>query len=288
MTRILSWNIQNGLSPAGGISLPRIAEVIAAMGSPEVICLQEVSRGLALAGAQDAPDQIAELADLFPAYEIVFGVAVDALAADGNGRWQYGNAVLSRLPLLRVAHHPLPRPAVDGVRHMHRQASEVVVAGRSGPLRIVNLHLEFHSDLQRQAQIDRLREIHRETLEGQRMPPRVDPAGPYQSVASSVDSVICGDFNMLHDSNEYRRLLAPLAGESQPFHDAWEIVFPERPHDPTCGIYDREQWPEGPHCRDFFFVTGNCVETVRDLRVDTATDASDHQPLILELADAPS
>lgn len=285
MTSILSWNIQNGKGQDGRISLARIADVVVGMGTPDVICLQEVSRGLQLGVDAAMPDQIAELSKLFPEYEIVFGVAVDALCTNMQGRWQYGNAVLTRLPLLSVSKHPLPRPGVTGVRHMMRQATEVVVADPAGPLRIVNLHLEFHSVVHRMAQVDRLRDLQREALEEKELPPRTDTVGPYQPIARPVDAVFCGDFNMLRDSEEYRRLLSPLGAEARPFHDAWELVHPDIPHDPTCGIYDHDQWPDGPHCRDFFFVAGECVTVVSDMRVNTKTDASDHQPLIIELSD---
>ena len=288
MTSVLSWNIQNAKGVDGKVSLPRVAEVIAAMGTPDVICLQEVSRGLTLTADAGAPDQIAELSDLFPAYEVVFGVAVDALCPNTNRRWQFGNAVLTRLPLLSVLSHPLPRPGVPGKRHMRRQATEVVVKDSAGPLRVVNLHLEFHSTLHRMAQLDRLRELQREVLEQQKLPPLADADGPYQPVPRPRDGVLCGDFNMVFGSAEYQRLTAPLEGETRPFHDAWELAHPGRPHDPTCGIFDRAQWPEGPHCRDFFFVYGNCVRGTSNIRVDTGTDASDHQPLMLELFDSRS
>ena len=81
-------------------------------------------------------------------------------------------------------------------------------------------------------------------------------------------------------------MLAPIDDEARPFVDAWPLIHPQISHAPTCGVHDRVQWPEGPHCRDFFFLAGACAETARDLRVDTVTDASDHQPLLLELADA--
>ena len=106
MTRILSWNIQNGKGCDGRISLERIAEVIAAMGSADVICLQEVSRGLELEAGVAAPDQVAELEQLFPGYEIAFGVAFEARSSDAGTRWQYGNAILTRLPLrMMLSHH---------------------------------------------------------------------------------------------------------------------------------------------------------------------------------------
>ena len=287
MTRILSWNVQNGKGCDGVVSLERIANVIADMGRPDVLCLQEVSRGLRLTRDAEAPDQIAELVRLFPDYEVTFGVAVDALSLHENRRWQFGNAVLTRLPLLSRSFHTMPRPADAGVRHMTRQATEVVVATTRGPLRIVNLHLEFHSPVQRLAQVDRLRDLQEEALEERRLPPHVDATGPYQQVVRPADSVFCGDFNMVYGSEEYERLLAPLGSDAYPFRDAWTVVHPGRVHEPTCGIYDHAQWPNGPHCRDFFFLNGNCVAALKAVRVNGETNASDHQPVLLELSNDP-
>jgi len=285
MIQILSWNIQNGKGVDGEVSLKRIADVIDAMGPPDVICLQEVSRGLALPGCDGKPDQVAELSALFPGFETIFGAAVDSGAPGGGERWQFGNALLTRLPVLSLLCHILPRPAARGIRHMTRQATETTLAGDSGPLRIVNTHLEYHSLTQRLAQVDRLRDLQREAMEQRSDPPEVRPDGPYSAVPRPVDALLCGDFNMMLGSEEYRRLLAPLAGAETPFEDAWRIVHPGRDHDPTCGIFDRVQWPQGPHCRDVFFVAGDCARRLRDLKVDTATAASDHQPLMLSLAD---
>lgn len=288
MTRVLSWNVQNGKGCDGRISLERIAAVIDSMGAAEVICLQEVSRGLMLEPGVAAPDQPAELAGLFPDYEVIFGVAFETLTPDTPGRWQYGNAILTRLPPLLVMSHPLPRPGVENQRHMTRQATEIVVADASGPLRIVNTHLEFHSSLHRQVQIERLRELQREAIEEAAMPPLTSAAGPYRQAARPVDALYCGDFNLLPGSVEYQHLLAPLDGHGRPFVDAWTMLFPERPPGPTCGIHDLEQWPEGPHCRDYFFAAGRCIDALHQLRVDTRTDASDHQPLLLELGERSS
>lgn len=69
---------------------------------------------------------------------------------------------------------------------MTRRATEVVVRDGVGPLRIVNLHLEFHSILGRLAQVGSLRELHREVLEKQKLPLLTDAVGPYQSVTLRV------------------------------------------------------------------------------------------------------
>ncbi|MHA1599706.1 MAG: endonuclease/exonuclease/phosphatase family protein [Alphaproteobacteria bacterium] len=291
MTLILSWNIQNGIGADGVMSLERIAAVIKAMGEPDVICLQEISRHLALFEGGAAADQIAEISALFSGYTVIFGAAIEAAhdgaAHDGaDPRWQYGNATLTRLPVLSVFRHALPQPADGGVKHMARQATEITVATAQGALRVVNTHLEFHAAKQRRAQIERLRDIHHEIASSMRAPPKNDTAGPYQALARPEDCVMCGDFNMETDFDEYGAMLAPLAEGAAPFHDAWRIVHPERPHDPTCGVHDHNQWPQGPHCRDFFFVTDKIARVAQDVIVDTKTNASDHQPLMLRLAEA--
>ena len=61
---------------------------------------------------------------------------------------------------------------------------------------------------------------------------------------------------------------------------SWEIMHPGAPHAPTLGVFDREQWPEPLAC-DFVFVTGDLARRVREVRVNSDTDASDHQPVLL-------
>ena len=128
MTQILSWNIQNGKGVDDTISLARIASVIKEMGDPDVICLQEVSRHMPLGnGERASPDQVAEISDLFPDHEAMFGPAVEGSSAEGAPRWQFGNVTLTRLPVLSAFQHALPQPSEPGLRHMARQAIETTL-----------------------------------------------------------------------------------------------------------------------------------------------------------------
>ena len=265
MTVIVSWNIQNGKGVDGKISLERIASVIRAMADPDVICLQEISRNLALDDSARKPDQIAELRALFPGYAVSFGAAVET--GDALGNWQFGNATLSRLPVLSVFRHALPQPAQPGIRHMPRIAIESNLTTPTGPLRIVNTHLEYHSAAQRLAQIGRIVEIDREVLANREQPPAFPAAGPYVDVGRAAPTVTCGDFNMQPYSDEYRKMLAPAPGHPG-LRDAWAVLHPDAPHDPTCGVHDHVQWTEGAHCRDFFFVTEHLAGSVRRISVD--------------------
>jgi hypothetical protein len=41
---------------------------------------------------------------------------------------------------------------------------------------------------------------------------------------------------------------------------------------------------DGPDCRDFIFVTEDIADRVRQAAVGVATAASDHQPVLIEIA----
>lgn len=275
MTAILTWNIQCGLGCDGRVDLARIARVAAAMGEADVLCFQEVARNdPAIAGGAD---QVAELQALFPRHVAFFGAALDR-AGTGTQRRQFGNLLLSRLPVLQIYLHLLPQPAAGGIKHMQRQAIEVVVETRAGALRVVTTHLEYYSVAHRAVQIERLRALQAEVADNEAGPPKA-AASPYDPVPRPASLVLCGDLNFLPHENEYRALFAP------PLLDAWRVARGSEPHPPSTGLYDRRQWPMGGHCRDYFAVTPDVAQRVAEVAIDTATDASDHQPLRLALRD---
>jgi endonuclease/exonuclease/phosphatase family metal-dependent hydrolase len=275
MTSILTWNIQCGRGCDGRFDLARIALVARAMGDSDVLCFQEVARNDPQ--YDGGADQLARLQALFPGYQAFFGVALDRAGAGGDRR-QFGNLLLSRLPVLQVFHHLLPHPAEAGIKHMQRQAIEAVVATPAGPLRVVTTHLEYYSAAHRAAQIERLRALQAEVAENEARPPK-PAASPYDPVPRPAALVLCGDLNFLPKDEAYEALFAP------PLLDAWRSARGDEPHPPSTGLYDRRQWPMGGHCRDYFAVTADVAQRIADVAIDTATDASDHQPLRLALRD---
>jgi endonuclease/exonuclease/phosphatase family metal-dependent hydrolase len=270
VTAILSWNVQNGRGCDGVIDLARSARVAGSMGEADVLCLQEIARHDPTYG--DAADQVAELAGLFPGFEAIFGPALV------RGERQYGNMILSRLPVLQVFNHLLPHPAEGGIKHMQRQAIEAVVRTRAGPLRVVTTHLEYYSAAHRAAQLARLRGIQGEVALNEAQPAKSAPS-PYDPVPRPAALVLCGDLNLLPDDAEYRQLFQP------PLVDAWRATRPGEPDPLTTGLFDRVQWPKGGHCRDYFAVTPDVAARIVSVDMDAATDASDHQPLRLVISD---
>jgi endonuclease/exonuclease/phosphatase family metal-dependent hydrolase len=291
MTAIVTWNVQACRGVDGVVDPARIARAILLMGPVDVICLQEISRHDAEAEDGAPADQVAALIEQLPGFEAHFGAAIDratgahgdrATGADGR-RWQFGNLILTRLPAVQAFHHALPGPADGAHKHMPRQATEIVIAGRGRALRVMTTHLEYHSALQRAAQIDRLRELQAEALANHLAPPPDPGRGPFAAAPRPASLVLCGDFNFVAGDGHYQRMLAAGDDGAATLHDAWPACRGEAANDPTCGIFDRDQWPDGPHCRDFLFVTADVAGRIRSIDVDLDTDASDHQPIRLDL-----
>ena len=279
--KLVTWNIQWGLGCDGRIDLRRIVKTAKALCDADVFCFQEVSHGFAAHdGCQDQP---AVLAFLLPGYRAVFRPAVEKV--DENGKLQvFGNMVLSRLPVLEITSHMLPWPATD-CRSMQRQALEVLVQAPTGAMRVITTHLEYHSEIHRQAQIERLRAIHEESERRKQLAFEDRSDGAYRTSPQPVGTILCGDFNLGPDEPLYREILEPLSPGIPSFLDAWRIAQGPAPHPPTTGVADFKQWPQGPHCRDYIFVTENLADRVATVKVDVETTASDHQPVALELTD---
>ncbi|MGE0012688.1 MAG: endonuclease/exonuclease/phosphatase family protein [Azoarcus sp.] len=282
--RIVSWNIQWGRGADGRVALERTVAALHAIGDADVICLQEVAQCFPGLSGANAENGVAILSAAFPGYESVFGAALDV--PDGmGGRARFGNLLLSRLPLGQVFRHALPSPADADVPGMQRACIEAVVEGPRGPLRVLTTHLEYYSALQRGAQIERLRELHREAVAHARAPGVSKGANPaFRAWPRPVSAVLCGDMNCRPGTRDYAALFAPIAPEVPQWRDVWPLVNPGLPHAPTVGLHEAE-WPDEAFCCDFFGVSEDLAPSVAGFRVVSATTASDHQPVVLDLMD---
>jgi endonuclease/exonuclease/phosphatase family metal-dependent hydrolase len=282
--KLLTWNIQWGRGCDGRVDLDRIVEHARRCADFDVLCLQEVSAGHDNLPGCDGADQFQQLAQRLPGFEPVFGVASDVRGPGSTPR-RFGNLLLSRLPVLQVFNHLLPWPADDGVKSMQRVALEATLRTPLGLLRVTTTHLEYYSARQRAAQVDRLRELHAEASHQSRSNrPGQARHGPFEAVPRAGPAVLVGDFNFRPDDPEHGRLCAPIDPGTAAYVDAWTLAHPGRPHPPTVGVHDRTEYPGPPFACDFVFVSTDLASRVADLLVDESTDASDHQPVLLELA----
>ena len=140
------------------------------------------------------------------------------------------------------------------------------------------------ASLQRTAQIGRLRELHRDAVAHARLGRRGSAAdGPFDAVPRAMPAVLVGDFNYRPEQPEHALLQADIDAATPRLRDAWPIANPGVPHQPTVGVYDKQQWPDPAFACDFVCVSDDLVDRVRSVRVDATTAASDHQPMLLEL-----
>jgi endonuclease/exonuclease/phosphatase family metal-dependent hydrolase len=146
-------------SAGGGADLGRVVAALDRFSEFDVLCLQEVACGFNARDGSPLGDQFSSLAARLPGYSLSCATPLDTLAADGL-RCRMGTAVFSRYPVLQVLRHSLPWPADPAVMSMPRAALEVTLGTPNGPLRVLSVHLEYFSALQRRAQVDRLRALH--------------------------------------------------------------------------------------------------------------------------------
>ena len=92
--RVMSYNLHQGFDVHGSHGLENIAKVIQAE-DPDIIALQEVSRGWVVNGSVDMLVWLSQRLEM----DYVWGPAADPV---------WGNAVLSRLPIISSQNHRMP------------------------------------------------------------------------------------------------------------------------------------------------------------------------------------
>ena len=281
---LISWNVQWCRGCDGRVNPARISKVVKEMADVDVLCLQEVARNFPSLPGSAGENQYETLASLFPDYTVLKGVAIDVLAPHGDWR-EFGNAVITRLPVLQVYRRLLPWPADAAVPSMQRSAIEAVLETPSGPLRVTTTHLEYYSAKQRAAQVEALRDLQEEAAGHAAAPQPGKEGGPFQPVPRPASGILTADFNFRADDPMHARVQAPLGAGVPAYRDAWRLRHPDKAHPPTLGVHDKAQWPEQAFACDFIFVTEDLAGRVEDVVVNGDTDASDHQPVLLVLRD---
>jgi endonuclease/exonuclease/phosphatase family metal-dependent hydrolase/dienelactone hydrolase len=177
--RVLTYNIHHGQGVDGRVDLDRIAAVIRST-QPDIVALQEVDQHVARSGSVDQPAELARLT----AMQVVFG---GNLSLQGG---RYGNAILTKLPIL--CDQNLPLPSLDGAE----QRGLLIAQLRFGrhPLPVLATHLDHRRDDQ-----DRMA--------------GVKQINQWVAQFRSAPAILAGDINATRDS----RVLAQLA-------DHWSVA----------------------------------------------------------------
>jgi endonuclease/exonuclease/phosphatase family metal-dependent hydrolase len=285
--KFASYNVQYGIGMNGCFDPGRIADTIR---DADVIALQEVTRGFVANGHVDL---VACFADLLPEHFYVYGAPCDVLLSasveDGRRterRYQFGNMILSRRPILSTRHFLLPRSRTFDRLNMQRGALEALVDTPAGPIRVYSVHLDHVSPDERIAQIGYLKErVLNFIAEGGSLTCASQDGS--RELPLPDDFVVMGDFNMVPGSDEY------IAAVGRPdryygrslranqFVDALDRV--------GALSTDSYSWAEPPgegtvrmHL-DYGFINAGLVPRLRSAFVDNAASGSDHFPVWLEI-----
>jgi len=281
--KLVTWNVQWCRGCDGRVDPQRIVEHARAFADFDVLCLQEVAANFATLEGSSGEDQFAAIAAAMPGFTAVEGIAID-IGAPGGGRRRFGNLILSRLPVRWALRRLLPWPADPSVRNMPRIAVEVLVEAPFGALRVTTTHLEYYSAAQRAAQLEALRDRHAEAC-AHALAGGVGSAsdGAFDRQPQSVSAIITGDFNFRPDDPLHDRFGAAFGDGRVPrLEDAWQRLHPAEPQPPTLGVHDCDEFPEAFAC-DFIFTSSDLRGRLRKVAVDASTEASDHQPMLVEL-----
>ncbi|MFP3545057.1 endonuclease/exonuclease/phosphatase family protein [Rhizobium sp. SIMBA_035] len=284
--KFASYNIQYGFGLDGIYDLGRIAD---SLEGADVIALQEVTRG---SESNDFADMVADLAALFPDYFWVYGAPFDLHVAAGESgfpprgtRFQFGNMILSRFPILSSRTHLLPRSRTVSKLNLQRGATEALIDIPGRPLRVYSVHLDHVSVDERIAQIRHLNDrINRFCLEGG----AVSGAGEldFEELPLPEDYVVMGDFNMVPESPEY----CALAGAKDGYYgrvprigtpvDALAAL--DGYHPKSYSWMDPKDHGKRMHL-DYCFVSGGLAGSLKAAHVDTDSVGSDHFPVWVEI-----
>ena len=143
--RVVTYNIHHGEGTDGKLDLERIAAVINAE-KPDLVGLNEVDQGVRRSQGLDEPAELAKLTGMTHVFE-------KNIDHDGG---KYGNAILSRLPIVRHENHKLP----SHYKGEQRGVLEVEVGDSNDALLFLCTHLDYRpKDHERLASIETIEKI---------------------------------------------------------------------------------------------------------------------------------
>ena len=282
--KIVTYNVQWFKGLDNVVDIARVLNVARELADFDALCLQEVAVNyLNLTGTKQ-PNQPALVKQLLPGFEVFFSPAIDELSPCGTMRQQFGNVIATRLPVRQVQHTPLPYPnppVAQPTPSMQRIALTCTVQAPWGPVRLITSHLEYYNQVMRHAQTQALRDLHLQGCALAAQPSKTEQGTPYQPKPLTTDTIICGDFNFEPHSEEYASMLQTDAECN--LLNSFDVLHPGTPYPSTFRLFDRSYGPEPVGC-DFFFVSDSLAQRVKRFEVNQVTQASDHQPVLLELS----
>lgn len=165
--RILSYNIHHAKGVDGKLDVPRIAQVILSV-DPDLVALQEVDKNTIRTGKVNQDIELSRLTKM----NCVFG---SNITFQGG---QYGNAILSKFPIIKNKNFLLPN--VDSGEQRGLLQSQIQISNKENVL-FFSTHLDHRrSDTERLASAKAINQI--------------------ISLGNKSPAILAGDFNDVPDS----------------------------------------------------------------------------------------
>ena len=141
--RIMSYNLASGFSRGGDLNMENIARVVED-GRADIVALQEVSRGWLISGRMDMLTWLSQ--------------RLDMPYVSGPTETLWGNAILSRYPIIEYANYELQPQTLNLLRGFTRAVIDV---GGGNRLNVITTHLhQINADVEiRQLQVDSILEV---------------------------------------------------------------------------------------------------------------------------------
>ncbi len=236
--RILCYNIHYGQGMDGEYDVKRLAEVINKF-EPDLVALQEIDVGVERSGRVH---QIRELGKHT-------GMASRYGPTQHYQGGLYGNGVLSKLPILDVAIHPLPytEATEEKVTYPRGCVAVTVKLPNGKPLRFISTHFQHNVEEDRVAEAKAINQL-------------------FKDEAKKIPTILAGDMNAVPDAEPVVELLKH-----------WSIASTSDELAPTAPSTK-------PRSRiDYIFLgKGKTIATVEAGVIDEQM-ASDHRPVFAVL-----
>lgn len=276
-----TYNIHYGVGADGTYDVARIADAVA---EADIVCLQEAVSGWP---QNDHADQTTEIAGRLNRYSVYHG-AMEADAStvgpDGriaNRRRSFGNAIVSRWPILWSRGVMLPKTRLANLFDLQRGYVEAVIAVPSGPLRVYSTHLSHVGAQQRLPQVAALMDaVNRAPVIGGTWDAAAGATFMFQEPAPAMpaSAIVAGDFNFTPSHPEY-----PLVCGTPGHHG--RIATAEHLTDTWIAAGNSEEevdsFPREGRI-DHVFVTHDLAPRVKSARIGHGINASDHWPVFVE------
>lgn len=229
--RIMTYNLHNGFNAKGKLDLEAIAQTIE-NSTPDIVALQEVSRGWVVNGRVDMLLWLSQRLQM----PYIFGPTADPF---------WGNAILSRYPILAYSKHDLPPENLVLQRGF---VTALIDLGEGEKLKVITTHLH---DLDEDTEI---RQLQAQTI------------ADFMASMDNSRIVLLGDFNAEPNDPETRILYQA------------RLVDTGTRIDPRLANTFRSDNPQ--RRIDYIWISSDLRAT--DVQVPQST-ASDHLPVVIEL-----